>query len=190
MRSPTVSPGEARSGAGAPTGDAANDIRWYLDGRPILAHVSGLPAVMASRALVEHVVRQRVAATINVKIVDATEVTGLRVTGDGSRVIGVSLAGPDRTVDADLVVDAGGRGSRSPVWLADLGLPEVPRETVELGLSSVSRGRSSGSSTWSTRVPRRPPRRSPPGCTTLPAHQPERPASTFRRRCVGARLME
>ncbi|WP_250032605.1 squalene monooxygenase [Paractinoplanes maris] len=125
--------------AGASIGDAANDIRWYLDGRPILAQESGLPAVMAGRALVEHVVRQRVAAIANVRIVDATEVTGLRVSGDGSLVTGVRLAGADRPVDADLVVDAGGRGSRSPRWLADLGLPEVPRETVELGLSSVSR---------------------------------------------------
>ncbi|MFG1996330.1 FAD-dependent oxidoreductase [Actinoplanes sp. NPDC048988] len=125
--------------AGAVVGDAAADIQWYLDGHPILAHRSGLPTVMGSRALVEHVVRRRVAAIANVEVIGSTEVTGLRTAADGSGVTGVWLAQPDRLVDADLVVDAGGRGSRSPVWLGRLGLPTVREETVELGLSSVSR---------------------------------------------------
>lgn len=125
--------------AGAAIGDVGEDIRWYLDGRPVLAHRSGLPAVLAGRPLVEHVIRTRVSAIDNVMIKGSTEVTGLRATPDRSRVVGVCVTGPDPVVDADLVIDAGGRGSRTPAWLSGLGLPTAPEQTVEVGLSSVAR---------------------------------------------------
>jgi hypothetical protein len=82
-----------------------------------------------------------------VRIVDSTDVTGL-VT-EGGRVTGV-LTRPDRapagatagaaeTVAADLVVDAAGRGSRTPGWLGELGYP-VPRGTeLRAGVVYVSR---------------------------------------------------
>ncbi len=36
---------------------------------------------------------------------------------------------------AELVVDATGRGSRTPVWLAEMGLPEVPEDRVRIDLT-------------------------------------------------------
>lgn len=47
--------------------------------------------------------------------------------------------GVEREIEADLVVDAGGRGTRMPVWLRELGYGEVPVSTVRTGLVYTSR---------------------------------------------------
>src|SRR6266568_2149512 len=45
----------------------------------------------------------------------------------------------ERVVSADLVVDATGRGSRSPRWLAELGYPTLELDRVTVGLTYASR---------------------------------------------------
>jgi hypothetical protein len=54
-----------------------------------------------------------------------------------------ALAGPDggapTQVTADLVVDATGRGSRTPVWLAELGYQSPEQERVEVGQGYATR---------------------------------------------------
>jgi hypothetical protein len=40
----------------------------------------------------------------------------------------------EEVLDADLVVDATGRGSRTPAWLEALGYPRPPNEQVRIGL--------------------------------------------------------
>ena len=45
----------------------------------------------------------------------------------------------EEVVDADLVVDASGRGSRTPAWLEALGYPPPPREEVRIGLGYATR---------------------------------------------------
>ena len=47
--------------------------------------------------------------------------------------------GAERTIAADLVIDASGRASRAAVWLEDLGLPAVPERTVDAGVGYASR---------------------------------------------------
>ncbi|GAB2750992.1 NAD(P)/FAD-dependent oxidoreductase [Streptomyces bullii] len=61
--------------------------------------------------------------------------TGVRITGVRIRPHG----GPERTVAAELVVDASGRGSAAPRWLAEFGLPEPERREVDSGLAYASR---------------------------------------------------
>lgn len=102
----------------------------------------------ASRPLLDWVVRDEVTrdggitVRTGMSIVDlrgtAEAVTGVRVTGPG--------AGDGETLDADVLVDASGRGSRLRQWLAPLGVPEPDEETVDSGI------------TYSTRIYRAPPR--------------------------------
>jgi 2-polyprenyl-6-methoxyphenol hydroxylase-like FAD-dependent oxidoreductase len=89
-------------------------------------------ALSASRPLVEDLVRRRLLELPGVAVLDGHEATALAPTAGGRSVRGVALrrvdGGIPSTVDADLVVDASGRGSRTPVWLAELGFP-APRTT-------------------------------------------------------------
>jgi flavin-dependent dehydrogenase len=65
----------------------------------------------------------------------AVEVTGLLV--ESGHVVGVSTTGEDRR--ADLVVDASGRSSRVPRWLAAAGHPQPEPQQSDCGLLYYSR---------------------------------------------------
>ena len=93
--------------------------------------------VSMRRTHLEHVIRQRVLRLPNVAL-HPGEVIGLRATGDGARVTGVELDGGGH-IDADLVVDSSGRGSRAPVWLEALGFtrPEDKELRSYVGYATV-----------------------------------------------------
>ena len=77
-----------------------------------------------ARPLLENVVRRRVLALPLVRLRTGTRATGL--VADGARVTGVTLldrSGKPSELRADLVVDASGRHSELPEWLAALGVP-------------------------------------------------------------------
>ncbi|MGH3845731.1 MAG: FAD-binding monooxygenase, partial [Pseudonocardiaceae bacterium] len=72
------------------------------------------------------------------------DVVGLVTGSDHRRVTGVRVAhrdqgGAEQTVAADLVVDATGRGSRTPMWLEQFGYPRPQADRVEIGLGYSSR---------------------------------------------------
>jgi 2-polyprenyl-6-methoxyphenol hydroxylase-like FAD-dependent oxidoreductase len=96
---------------------------------------------LASRPFVEFHVRQRVAALHNVKFVDHHDVTAPTVMAR-DRVTGVLLTNRDtgeRTaLNADLVVDAMGRGARTPAFLETLGYgrPAEQRSVTNWAYSS------------------------------------------------------
>jgi 2-polyprenyl-6-methoxyphenol hydroxylase-like FAD-dependent oxidoreductase len=80
--------------------------------------------------LLEAAVRRRVLARPNVTLLERHDVEAL-VGGDG-RVTGVRLRpldGEERTLEASLVLDATGRGSRAARWLSELGF-EPPAEAL------------------------------------------------------------
>lgn len=95
----------------------------------------------ASRDLLDWVLRRRVAALPGVEFVTGADVTALL--GDARTVTGVRVreraSGQDRDLPADLVVDASGRGTHTPRRLAELGLGEVPRTTVDSRAGYASR---------------------------------------------------
>ncbi|WLW57915.1 FAD-dependent monooxygenase [Streptomyces sp. YU58] len=95
--------------------------------------------LVCSRDLLDHVLRDRVLADERVTLRQDTAVLGL--TGSAARVTGVRIRTGDTetTLSADLVVDASGRGSRTPHWLADLGLPKVTERQVDSGLAYATR---------------------------------------------------
>ncbi|GLK99191.1 NAD(P)/FAD-dependent oxidoreductase [Dactylosporangium matsuzakiense] len=97
--------------------------------------------VSCSRALLDWVVREQVLALPGVRLADETEAVAL--CGDSGRVDGVDVRdlrdGSTRRLAAGLVVDATGRGSRAPHWLAALGLPGVDEDVVDSGLRYATR---------------------------------------------------
>jgi 2-polyprenyl-6-methoxyphenol hydroxylase-like FAD-dependent oxidoreductase len=129
-------------GAGAPVGDLQQDLYWYNDGHRLCPANAGLRIVGAGRPLLEYVIRSRVAALPRVTITDGCDVLGLTTTADTQRVTGVRVRagdGQESTIAADLVVDAGGRASRTPVWLEQLGYPQPAVENVGIRVTYVTR---------------------------------------------------
>jgi 2-polyprenyl-6-methoxyphenol hydroxylase-like FAD-dependent oxidoreductase len=127
-----------------PLVDLHGQIDWVNDGNLMRRAPSTLMALGMSRPLLEHVVRARVAALPQVDIIPACEVVGLTATPDSQRITGVRVReraddAVEREVPADLVVDAGGRGSQTPAWLTALGYPPVPQERVHVGVTYVTR---------------------------------------------------
>jgi 2-polyprenyl-6-methoxyphenol hydroxylase-like FAD-dependent oxidoreductase len=129
--------------AGGLAGDVLGSVRWYLNGRLLRQVGTGLTAISASRPLIESKLRTRVARRSNVTILDGHDIVGLRATASGDRITGVRVTSPStqtsRLVPTDLVVDATGRGSRTPRWLADLGFPTPPEDRVAIDLAYASR---------------------------------------------------
>ncbi|WP_051717725.1 FAD-dependent oxidoreductase [Streptomyces megasporus] len=130
--------------AGATFADTQGDAHWYLDGHRVYRAPSGVISYGASRPLIEHRLRARVAALANVEIVESTEVLGPVTTPDRGRVTGVRVRPRaadtgETTLDADLVVDASGRGSRALTWLTELGRPRPERTRVRADVVYVTR---------------------------------------------------
>jgi 2-polyprenyl-6-methoxyphenol hydroxylase-like FAD-dependent oxidoreductase len=130
--------------AGAPAGDMLQNVRVYLSGHRLRPGQSGLLALHASRPLLEAAVRVRVRALPSVEFLDQCDVAGLATTPDGDRVTGARVVRrPDGSAEqvlaANLIVDATGRGSRSPAWLEVLGYGRPPVEAVRIGLGYASR---------------------------------------------------
>jgi hypothetical protein len=77
-------------------------------------------------------------------VLDRCDVVGLTTTPDGRRATGARVlrradSSAEELLDADLVVDATGRGSPTPVWLEALGYPRPPTEQVRIGLGYATR---------------------------------------------------
>jgi len=127
---------------GVSSGDAQADLHFYNNGHRLSPARSGLTAVAASRPLLEHIVRTRVAAHPRIQISGGQTAHGLLSTMAKDRVTGVrarATNGMESVIEADLVVDAGGRGGQSARWLAELDCPPAPEQTVQVGMTYVTR---------------------------------------------------
>ncbi|UCM87584.1 FAD-dependent oxidoreductase [Streptomyces marincola] len=129
---------------GGVIGDMCADIRWFLHGKRMRPARTGLAALTVSRPFLERYLRERVAAIPQVRFVERCNVLSLETTADRARVTGVRMlreeaAGTEEVLDADLVVDAAGRGSRVPAWLTELGYPKVEEERKKIGLGYTTR---------------------------------------------------
>jgi 2-polyprenyl-6-methoxyphenol hydroxylase-like FAD-dependent oxidoreductase len=108
-----------------------------LQGRPAQPFIC-----QASRPYLEGHVRARVRALPTVEIVDWCEVVGLVTSPARDRVTGVRIlrrAGAEETVDADLVVDATGRGGRTPAWLSTIGYDPPVEDQLTIQLKYATR---------------------------------------------------
>lgn len=131
---------EARNLAGLTIRDFGG-MRWYFDGRPIRTADTGLLSLAGSRPVLENYLRSRVAALPNVTYQQSTEMVALTHTPDRRRVTGILVrdGALERRLDADLVVDATGRGSRTPVWLSQMGYERPAEEQMKIGLAYTTR---------------------------------------------------
>jgi flavin-dependent dehydrogenase len=115
--------------------DPGADGRYHLDRDRLLAvRPSGMEAILLSRPLLEDEVRRRVLAFARVRAVPGVAAEPVL---DGGRVTGARLDGNGHSgefVAADVVVDATGRGSRTPAWLERQGLPRPAESTVDVGI--------------------------------------------------------
>lgn len=89
----------------------------------------GLVTVSMTRPLLERVLRRRVVGLASVELRSSCRVTGMTVASDGRSVAGVRVEGQADAVEADLVVDASGRGVLTLDALQGLGRP-LPVETA------------------------------------------------------------
>ncbi|GAB3885230.1 hypothetical protein GCM10029964_047550 [Kibdelosporangium lantanae] len=130
--------------AGVVTGDLNNDNHWWFNGKQLRRGHSGVLCIPATRPVLEYHIRQRIQALPNVVFREGYDITGLvadrgRTRITGVRVVDRGAGGAEEVVEADLVVDATGRGSRTPVWLAGFGYPKPDEEQVKVDVGYATR---------------------------------------------------
>jgi 2-polyprenyl-6-methoxyphenol hydroxylase-like FAD-dependent oxidoreductase len=128
---------------GATLGDMGAMMRWYHFGGYKRQFQSGLIGVLMSRPFLEWQIRRRVLALPNVALRSAVAVTEMAATADRSRVTGVKATARTsqqvEMLDADLVVDASGRGSAAPKWLEALGYGRPAETEVKVDIAYATR---------------------------------------------------
>lgn len=127
---------------GANVVDFAETMNWFSYGGYKKRFKIGFNAVLVTRPLLEHLVRERVLALPNVMLKDHTTVKKLLTSANHQEVLGVEVVSKDTqesaSLLADLVIDVTGRGSRTPQWLKELGYaqPEVSEVKVNVGYTT------------------------------------------------------
>lgn len=97
--------------------------------------------ICCSRDLLDWIVRDQALTNDRITLLENTEAVGLH--GDRARVTAAVIE--DRTtrrttrLDADIVVDTTGRGSKATKWLSALGVPDPYEETVDPGVTYATR---------------------------------------------------
>ncbi len=129
----------ALEAGGATAVDIGADMQIYQFGGYKVRAATGAVLLFLSRPFLEWHVRTRVVTVPNVVVREQCAVIGLAASAGGDRITGVQIAGGEAPLAADLVVDASGRGSRSPVWLAALGYAKPAETTVTVDIGYTSR---------------------------------------------------
>ncbi len=123
--------------AGAVRVDPILKGRWFQEGDRLVQFPSGLEGFLMSRPLLEGLVRRRIRQTPRINLCPNAHVDDLEWTSDHARVAGVRVGG--EVIEADLVVEATGRGSHSPAWLEAAGYEKPVEERVEVGIAYTTR---------------------------------------------------
>ena len=127
--------------AGATPVNMGRDVKWFHFGVWKCRYHSALDFISASRPLIEWTIAERVRRLPNVQLMHGWSVES--VIYDGHRVSGVRMHRRDarevgERLNADLVIDASGRGSQIPQQLRSLGF-ERPAESavrIDVGYST------------------------------------------------------
>ncbi|MFC4527079.1 monooxygenase [Dyella halodurans] len=128
--------------SGGLTGDVVNDVIWMGRNVRLANGKSDLIGLLASRPVLEGHLRRRLLQLPNVRAMEHCAVQSLATTPDNQNVTGVRACvegNPEETIDADLVVDATGRGSSSARWLEKLGYQAPADQKVHIGISYMTR---------------------------------------------------
>ncbi|HLZ56277.1 MAG TPA: FAD-dependent monooxygenase [Ktedonosporobacter sp.] len=121
---------------------STSEMRRYQLGVRVAAVPSPVKTLWQSRPFLEQHVRAALSARTNVQILDGCSVARLSMKNE--RITGVILQHRseerrEEELAADLVVDASGRGSRAPQWLASLGYGQAEETSVKIEVGYASR---------------------------------------------------
>jgi 2-polyprenyl-6-methoxyphenol hydroxylase-like FAD-dependent oxidoreductase len=125
--------------------DLLQQSRWFTNGGYLYQKSpSELIGLLVSRPLLEAQVRKRLLSLPSIKIIENCDVLGLLATSERTRIVGVRLidradGSSESALNADLVVDATGRRSLSPVWLEKLGYEKPQEEQMSVGIGYTTR---------------------------------------------------
>lgn len=116
---------------GAPVLDLAGDVAWLTPAGWGVRFASNLEVRSCSRTLLDWAARNAVLADSRIGVLDEGEVVGLLADPHFRSVRGaqIRVGRAEMNLSAELVVDASGRGSRAPRWLAEAGF-EAPRDSI------------------------------------------------------------
>jgi 2-polyprenyl-6-methoxyphenol hydroxylase-like FAD-dependent oxidoreductase len=131
---------------GALAGDLTESYVWFAKGAYQRNFHSGMVALQVSRPMLEGYIHERLCMLPNITVLENHDVTGLAsmptksgVQITGVRVVNRAAGASERTLEADLVIDAGGRGSHSPAWLERLDYPRPEEERIQVEVSYTTR---------------------------------------------------
>jgi len=129
---------------GAIYGDVVDDVLWFNHGVYLLNAPSTLQGLLISRPMLEDGVRRRLLQLPNVRLLEHSDALEPVFDRTQDRVTGVRVqlqpdSGGAETINADLVVDASGRGSRNPAWLDALGYAKPREEGVQVHIGYMTR---------------------------------------------------
>ncbi len=118
---------------------------YYNMGGHLMVRTGAAPsfaAYLATRPFLEEHVRARLRRIANITLLDEHDIVDLTTTTDRRRVTGARVVNrrtrQDTTLSADLVLDATGRGARTPAWLTALGYERPAEIHVPVHLTYAS----------------------------------------------------
>jgi flavin-dependent dehydrogenase len=126
---------DALRAAGARTVDVGSGFRWFQFGGWKANCETGVSMWMQTRPLLEHHVRESVRRLGNVEL--RFEAAIDEPVHESGRIRAVRMRDGE-LLEADLVVDATGRGSHSTSWLEQWGYGRVKEQRVDVGLAYMS----------------------------------------------------
>jgi 2-polyprenyl-6-methoxyphenol hydroxylase-like FAD-dependent oxidoreductase len=134
---------------GAIVSDLSETMRWFSYGAYSRNFHSGMVSVEVSRPMLEGVIARRLKAISNVTMLENHNAVELLTSSTDTRtevrVTGVKVedrsgsAPMEIPLEANLVVDAAGRGSRCLTWLDNLGYPRPEEEQIKVNLCYTTR---------------------------------------------------
>ncbi|MFJ9776319.1 FAD-binding monooxygenase [Kitasatospora sp. NPDC101157] len=133
--------------AGAHRVSTSGDLKWLSSAGWMIDYPARMSFLSCTRPVLDKLVLDRVRTEPSIEFLEGADVVGLlgsvrAVTGVKVRERGGergSERGEVRDVPAELVIDASGRSTSVPKWLAELGCRPVPEERVDAGVAYASR---------------------------------------------------
>ncbi|MFP7298214.1 NAD(P)/FAD-dependent oxidoreductase [Neobacillus niacini] len=112
------------------------DLAWYHHGAWKIRYDGGYSTTLQTRPHLEWHIEQYIKKIPNIEVYYNQAVQGFLYNEEQNQVMGVQLK--DKTINADLVVDASGVSSLTSSWINKRGI-EIPEEIMDINLSYISK---------------------------------------------------
>jgi len=121
---------------GGKTADHTRDMRLFSTVGQLPRFESRIELRINSRINIDWILVKRIQSIVNIKILEQTKVKRLIQNENG--ISGVILDDASQ-LSADLVIDAMGRGTKTPTWLNEMGYTVAAEEVIDAKLGYASR---------------------------------------------------